>query len=187
MKSEAARPFQTLPFQTLQRAVQISGIGLHSGPLMMGIIGDDFRTDAAIISDTVNTASRMEGLTKHFSVNFILSGDTLMKLEDRDQFNLRYLGKVQVKGKFNTLDIYECFDGDAESQVALKKNSLTSFHAGIEAYYAKDLHSARRFFDEVYQLNNSDLTAFGFLHKIHGFMANGLPDHWSGVEVMVSK
>lgn len=163
------------------------GIGLHSGPLMMGIIGDDFRTDAAIISDTVNTASRMEGLTKHFNVNFIMSGDTLMKLEDRDQFNLRYLGKVQAKGKFNTLDIYECFDGDTDAQVELKKGSLQSFHAGIEAYYAKDLQAARRYFDEVYQRNTSDLTAFGFLHKIHGYLVNGLPEHWNGVEVMVSK
>jgi hypothetical protein len=38
----------------------------------------------------------MEGLTKHFNVS-ILSGDTLLKLEDKDQFNLRYLGKVQAK------------------------------------------------------------------------------------------
>jgi len=163
------------------------GIGLHSGPLMMGIIGDDFRTDAAVISDTVNTASRMEGLTKHFNVNFILSGDTLLKLDDRDQFNLRYLGKVQAKGKFHSLDIYECFDADEDAQVALKKSSLSSFHAGIEAYYAKDIHTARHYFDEVYQHNKSDLTAFGFLHKIHGFITNGLPENWSGVEVMVSK
>lgn len=174
--------------RTLQGRKPIKlGIGLHSGPLMMGIIGDDFRTDAAIISDTVNTASRMEGLTKHFNVNFILSGDTLMKLDDRDLFNLRYLGKVQVKGKFNTLDIYECFDGDTDAQITLKKSSLQNFHAGIEAYYAKDLQAARRYFDDVYQHNNSDLTAFGFLHKILGYMVNGLPEHWSGVEVMVSK
>jgi signal transduction histidine kinase/DNA-binding response OmpR family regulator len=163
------------------------GIGLHSGPLMMGIIGDSMRTDAAVISDTVNTASRMEGLTKHFSVNMIISGDTLMKLDDRDRFSLRYLGKVQAKGKNQPIDIYECFDGDHEDQAALKKASLQNFHAGMEAYFAKDMPNARKYFDLVYQANPTDATAFGFLHKIHGYLHTGVPEGWTGVEVMQSK
>lgn len=163
------------------------GIGLHSGPLMMGIIGDNMRTDAAVISDTVNTASRMEGLTKHFNVNFILSADTLLKLEDRDRFNLRYLGKVQAKGKNQSIDVYECFDGDTAVQIELKKMSLPDFVAGMEAYYAKDMMAARKYFEAVYQKNPMDLTAFGYLHKIHGLMVNGLPESWSGVEVMQIK
>ncbi|MEO5905972.1 MAG: adenylate/guanylate cyclase domain-containing protein [Saprospiraceae bacterium] len=163
------------------------GIGLHSGPLMMGIIGDSMRTDAAVISDTVNTASRMEGLTKHFNVNFILSEDTIQKLDDPEKFHLRYLGKVQAKGKYHSIGIYECFNGDSPEQINLKKASLQIFHAGMEAYFAKDMMAARRYFDQVYQANPMDLTAFGFLHKIHGYITNGLPESWSGVELMLSK
>jgi signal transduction histidine kinase/DNA-binding response OmpR family regulator/ligand-binding sensor domain-containing protein len=163
------------------------GIGLHSGPLMMGIIGDSLRTDAAVISDTVNTASRMEGLTKHFKVNFILSGDSLKKLNDRERFNLRYLGKVQAKGKNMLLDVYECFDGDSEEQVSFKKASLQYFHDGINSYYAKDMAGARKYFDMVYQLNPDDATAFWFLHKIHGYIHGGVPAEWTGVEVMETK
>ena len=163
------------------------GIGMHSGPLMMGIIGDSMRTDAAVISDTVNTSSRMEGLTKHFNVNFILSEETVNKLEDRDRFNLRYLGKVQAKGKFNSIDVYECFDVDSEEQIKLKKSSLQIFHAGMEAYFSKDMNAARKYFDQVYQLNSSDLTAFGFLHKVHGYISLGIPTEWNGIEIMQSK
>ncbi|MGB3081283.1 MAG: response regulator, partial [Saprospiraceae bacterium] len=163
------------------------GIGLHSGPLMMGIIGDSMRTDAAVISDTVNTASRMEGLTKYFNVNFILSEETIQKLDDKKKFNLRYLGKVQAKGKNQPIDIYECFDGDNEEQIDLKKSTLTAFEAGLAAYYAKDMMTARQYFDNVYQANRSDLTAFSFLNKIHGMIINGVPENWSGVEVMVNK
>jgi signal transduction histidine kinase/DNA-binding response OmpR family regulator/ligand-binding sensor domain-containing protein len=170
-----------------QRKIIRLGIGLHSGPLMMGIIGDSLRTDAAVISDTVNTASRMEGLTKYFNVNFILSEDTVQKLVDRDRFNLRYLGKVQAKGKFNTLDIYECFDGDQEEQIELKKKSLPHFQSGMDAYYAKDMMAARKYFDLVYQMNPLDLTAFGFLHRIHSYIVNGIPQDWTGVEVMQNK
>jgi class 3 adenylate cyclase len=163
------------------------GIGLHTGPLMMGIIGDSMRTDAAVISDTVNTASRMEGLTKHFNVNFILSEETLQKLDDRDRFNLRYLGKVQAKGKNQSIDIYECFDGDSYEQVGLKKSTLSIFHAGLEAYFAKDMIAARKFFDQVYQANPSDHTSFGFLQKIHGYLIQGIPENWNGVEIMQNK
>jgi len=170
----------------IQKPIRL-GIGLHSGPLMMGIIGDSMRTDAAVISDTVNTASRMEGLTKHFNVNFILSEDSLKKLEDRDRFNLRFLGKVQAKGKHQSLDIYECFDGDEEEQLRLKKASLTLFHAGLEAYFAKDMAAARDFMNQVYQANPADHTAFGFLQKIHTNLTQGLSDQWTGVEVMASK
>jgi hypothetical protein len=163
------------------------GIGIHSGPLMMGIIGDALRTDATVISDTVNTASRMEGLTKYFNVNFILSEDTLRNVDDRDRFNLRYLGKVQVKGKNQSLGIYECFDGDPPDQIALKKSTLKAFETGMASYYAKDMDTARRHFNIVYQENPSDITTFGILHRIHSFIINGVPEGWDGVEVMLSK
>jgi signal transduction histidine kinase/CheY-like chemotaxis protein/class 3 adenylate cyclase len=163
------------------------GIGLHSGPLMMGIIGDSMRTDAAVISDSVNTASRMEGLTKYFNVSFILSDDTLQKMTDPERFNLRYLGKVQAKGKQNSVGVYECFDGDSAEQVKLKKKTLQLFHSGLESYFMKDMIGARKFFDQVYQVNPADTTTLGFLHKIHGYLISGVPAEWTGVAVMENK
>jgi two-component system sensor histidine kinase ChiS len=53
------------------------GIGLHTGPVMMGIIGDEERHDANVISDAVNISSRLEGLTKHFGASIVLSETTL--------------------------------------------------------------------------------------------------------------
>jgi hypothetical protein len=97
------------------------------------------------------------------------------------------LGKVQAKGKNQSIDIYECFDGDREEQVSLKKSTISIFHAGLEAYFAKDMMAARMFFDQVYQTNPMDATSFGFLHKIHGYLNNGVPENWNGVEVMHNK
>jgi class 3 adenylate cyclase len=160
------------------------GMGIHSGPLIMGIIGDSDRTEAAVISDTVNTASRMEGLTKHFGVNFILSDSTVDKLENREKFNLRYLGKVQVKGKYHPIGIYECFDGDRPEQLNLKKSSLQHFEDGIKAYYNRDMINALNNFEAVYKGNPADMTAFGFLRKVHDNIVNGLSEDWNGVEMM---
>ena len=75
------------------------GIGLHTGPLIMGIIGDEQRMDAATISDTVNSASRIESLSKYYGTSILLSEVSLKKIDNREEFHFRYLGKVQVKGK----------------------------------------------------------------------------------------
>ena len=53
-----------------------AGIGMHTGPLIMGITGDEQRLDAATISDTVNTAARIESLTKHYEASLLLSQET---------------------------------------------------------------------------------------------------------------
>ena len=102
------------------------GIGLNTGQLMLGVIGDENRYDSSVISDTVNTASRVEGLTKLFGSSVIISEKTLSELwiENNDELDLsnssllyRFLGKIQVKGKSEILKIYDLFDGDHKKVV----------------------------------------------------------------------
>ena len=57
----------------------------------------------------------------------------------------------------------------------------------MEAFFARDMMNARKYFDQVYHANPADMTAFGFLHKINGYLSQGLPEAWTGVEVMESK
>ncbi|MEO6132876.1 MAG: hypothetical protein ABIQ02_13585, partial [Saprospiraceae bacterium] len=92
-----------------------------------------------------------------------------------------------AKGKHQSLDIYECYDGDTDEQVKLKTAHLQQFHAGMEAYFAKDMTSARHYFEQVYQSNSADITAGGFLHRVHGYLMQGLPEGWNGVEIMQNK
>ena len=92
-----------------QEPVRI-GIGLHTGPLMMGVLGDMERMDAGVVSDTVNTASRMEGLTKEFQHPILISEQTRLGLSDPSEFDLLFLGKVSVKGKKEPLGVYAIRD-----------------------------------------------------------------------------
>ena len=91
-----------------RKPIQI-GIGIHNGPLMMGVIGDKQRMDAGVVADSVNTASRMEGLTKYFGVSILLSEDVLKQLLDPQDFQIRFLGKVMVKGKQTPFKVYGVF------------------------------------------------------------------------------
>jgi signal transduction histidine kinase/class 3 adenylate cyclase/ActR/RegA family two-component response regulator len=164
-----------------------AGIGMHTGSLVMGIIGDRKRMDAATIADTVNTASRIESLTKYYRCKILLSSVTYDQIEQKDRFHFRYLGKVQVKGKEKSVGIYECFDGDTDESKTLKISYAPKFMEGMEYYFLKDFSRASLTFQEIFQINPSDLTAKLFRDRAAQFIHQGVPDNWDGVERMEQK
>ena len=77
-------------------------IGLNTGPVIVGSIGDDLRMDYTAIGDTTNLAARMEGMAKPGTV--LVSSDTYKRVAQR--FDFKSLGETRVKGKENALDVY---------------------------------------------------------------------------------
>ena len=163
------------------------GIGIHTGPLIMGIIGDKNRFDAATISDSVNSASRIEELTKYYGASILLSEVSLKKLENAASFHFRYLGEVQVKGKLKPLKIYECFDGDASDLFDLKLATLVQFESGINFYFKKSFARAMLSFESVLHQNPKDRTSQLFLRKATKLDTQGVQEDWTGVEMMLEK
>jgi adenylate cyclase len=163
------------------------GVGMHTGPLIMGITGDHDRLDATTIADTVNTASRLEGLTKHYKVNILLSESCVNHLADREGFHLRHLGQVQLKGKQEATRIYECFNGAGEHEIQKKLTALPLFKQGMDDYFNKLFNEASRKFFQVLEIDPEDRTAKIFLEKTGRHIDAGIPENWTGVEEMHSK
>ena len=108
--------FNTVRLSQNQSPIKI-GIGMHTGPLIMGITGDKDRLDASTISNTVNTASRIESLTKHYKANIILSEASLEEIVLKENFHLRNLGLVQLKGKQESIKVHECFSDHSKDEL----------------------------------------------------------------------
>src|SRR5436190_2326812 len=164
-----------------------AGIGMHTGSLIMGITGDEFRMDAATISDTVNTAARIESLTKYYKSPLLLSDHTLQYLNGQDNFHFRHLGSVRLKGKNNLLSIIECINGFDELQLERKLQTLSLFGNAMNSYHEQHFENALQLFQTILTNDPDDMTANHFLTNTKKYLREGVPKNWTGAEEMISK
>ena len=164
-----------------------AGIGMHTGSLIMGITGDEFRMDAATISDTVNTAARIESLTKYYKSPLLLSDHTLKYLNGQNSFHFRHLGNVRLKGKNNLLSIIECINGFEELQFERKLHTLSLFSTAMSNYHDQQFENALQLFQTILTNDPDDLTVSYFLSNTKKYLREGVPKNWTGAEEMVSK
>jgi two-component system sensor histidine kinase ChiS len=172
------------------------GTALHTGSLMLGIIGgkgttpdgqSNERLEATVISDAVNLASRLEGMTKIYSCRILASEETLNAVPSRERFNYRFLIKAQVKGKSEPVSVYEIFDGDPPELRDLKLKTKPDFEAGLALYLDRSFTEAAVQFKNVLEANPDDKAARLYLERAAHFMVNDVAPDWRGIETLTEK
>jgi class 3 adenylate cyclase len=102
-----------------QRPFVAIGIGINTGSLMLGTIGERHRMDGTVISDAVNLAVRVESLTKYYKVPLMISEYTWRQLADPKAYDIRPIDVV-VKGKTRPVAIFEVYQRDPPTESAVK-------------------------------------------------------------------
>ncbi|MGD1698585.1 adenylate/guanylate cyclase domain-containing protein, partial [Dapis sp. BLCC M229] len=157
------------------------GIGIHFGKMMVGMVGEKARMEGDALSDNVNLASRLEGLTKFYGVSIIISEAVFNNLVDSNQYQIRFLDRVLVKGRNHPIKIYEVMDGDPEYLLKLKKQVQPDFEQGVLYYQQQEFAMAKEYFQKVLTVNSQDKTTEIYLERVNNFLSEGVPNNWQGV------
>ena len=146
------------------------GIGLNTGDMMLGTVGEHDRMEGTVIGDTVNLAARMEDLTKTYGVSLLISEATYKELEDVSRHAIRIIDRLKVRGREAEVLIYEVFDAEPDQVFEGKLNTKEPFEAGCDEFYRGRFQRAYKLFKECETMNPLDRAVGTYLSRCRNAM-----------------
>ena len=138
------------------QTVQI-GVGLHSGPVILGTIGSLERMDSTVLGLTVNLAKRLEEVTKVLGIDMLISGQVVARLPKEHPYRFRELGEVWVKGSLSPLNIFEVYEQNSTTIKNLKDRVRPLMTEGFHLIRHGHLGAALSKFQEAQSISPQDI------------------------------
>lgn len=162
------------------------GIGINSDSVISGNIGSSKRMEFTAIGDGVNLGSRLEGASKQYGCDIIISEYTFRPCADKIWY--RELDCIRVKGKNEPVKIYEVVGLRSESVSDEKQEIIELYHKGREHYLNRKFTRAMTEFGTILEdIDKNDKAAALHLKRCQHFLQEPPPDEWDGVWSLTEK
>jgi adenylate cyclase len=183
MRSRLA-DFNTRRMARQQPSIKI-GIGINSDTVISGNIGSSKRMEFTAIGDGVNLGSRLEGASKQYGTDIIISESTYRPC--RDRIWARELDYIKVKGKDKPVTIYQLVGLRTEPLSSEMEQVIEHYQKGRELYLNRNFPLAMAEFGAVLGLNKEDKSAALHLGRCQHWLQNPPPDDWDGSWTLTEK
>jgi class 3 adenylate cyclase len=202
MRDELERFNHRLPAGTPSLAI---GLGLHRGPVVAGLIGSPQKRSYTVIGDAVNTASRLESMTKYLGASILVSTEVAGLLSNPSRLLLRRLGKYSPNGRHTPVEIVDIMGEDDGSRFALViKQEIAAVDQAFHCFSQRQFDAAQDAFMALAQEaetagHNTRAHGYWFLAETAdkysrtplpeecGYPSLALPADWDGTIIMMEK